>query len=368
MAIPLLDIVRLHEPLMPELRAVLDQCLATGRFIGGPMVEDFERELAAHCTASHAVGVSSGTDALLAAFMALNVGPGDEVITSTYTFFATAGSIARLGARPVFVDVLDDSFNLDPAAIEAAITPRTVGIVPVHLFGQMADMDAVLDISGRHNLWVVEDAAQSIGAEHRGRQAGTLGTMGAFSFFPAKNLGALGDAGAVITSDSALAKRLKTIREHGSPKRYAHEILGANFRLDALQAGFLSAKLPHLRAWEEGRRQNAVFYRQGLAGSPDLALPGELPGRRHVFNQYVVRTPRRDALKAGLEERGIGCAVYYPTPLHLQPCFQHLGGRPADFPRAEAMSRDSLALPIDPCLSDSQRAQVAAAVRGALVQ
>lgn len=366
MPVPLLDVVRLHAPLQAELHEVLEACLSCGRFINGPMVETLEHQLAAHCGTSHAVGVSSGTDALLAAFMALNVQPGDEVITSTYTFFATAGSIVRLGARPVFVDVGEDSFNLDPAAIEAAITARTVGIVPVHLFGQCADMDAVLDIAAKRDLWVVEDAAQAIGAEHRGRRAGSLGKMGVYSFFPAKNLGGLGDGGAVVTSDAALASRLKVLREHGSMNRYAHELVGANFRLDALQAGFLSVKLPHLRGWEEGRRRNAAFYREHLGSLASLRLPQELEHKRHVFNQFVVRSPRREALKASLEQKQIGCAVYYPTPLHLQPCFAQLGGKPGDCPVAEAMSQDSLALPIDPLLSTDQLGEVVAAVKEAL--
>ncbi|MCU0664882.1 MAG: DegT/DnrJ/EryC1/StrS family aminotransferase [Myxococcota bacterium] len=363
MPVSLFDLVRLHAPLRAEIMAVLEGCLDSGRFIQGPAVEKLEAQLATTCGTPFAVGVSSGTDALLAAFMALEVKPGDEIITSTYTFFATAGSIARLGARPVFVDVLDDSFNIDPQAIEAAITPRTVGIVPVHLFGQCADMDAVLEIARRRGLWVVEDAAQSIGAEDRGRRAGSMGAMGILSFFPAKNLGALGDAGAVVTGDAALAGRLKVLREHGSVQRYAHEILGANFRIDALQAGFLSVKLPYLRGWEEGRRRNAAFYHEHLGRLSSLRLPWEAPNKRHVFNQFAVRTPRRDALRATLEARKIGCAVYYPTPLHLQPCFGELGGKPGDCPVAEGMSKDSLALPMDPLLTQDQLALVVSAVQ-----
>ncbi|HUT77304.1 MAG TPA: DegT/DnrJ/EryC1/StrS family aminotransferase, partial [Polyangia bacterium] len=287
--IPMLDLARLHAPLVAELRRAFDEVLESGRFIGGPAVERFEQALAAHLGAEHAVGVSSGTDGLLAVLMALGAKPGDEIVTSPYTFFATAGAITRLGATPVFADIEPAGFNIDPAAVEAAVTDRTVGIVPVHLFGQTAGLDPILELAQRKSLWVLEDAAQAIGARYRERSAGTLGVAGVLSFFPAKNLGALGDAGAVVTEDAALAARLRALRQHGGARRYLHDEVGGNFRLDALQAAFLSVKLPRLRAWEEGRRRVAARYRELLGDIDGLALPAELPGRFHVFNQHVVR-------------------------------------------------------------------------------
>jgi dTDP-4-amino-4,6-dideoxygalactose transaminase len=325
--IPLLDLVRLHAPLAAELRAALDAALASGRFIGGPAVEAFEGALAEHVGARYAVGVGSGTDGLLASLMALGVRPGDEVITTPCTFFATAGAVARLGATPVFADIEPAGFHLDPAAVAAAITARTVGVIPVHLFGQTADMDPLLDLAARKGLWVLEDAAQAIGAKHGGRGAGTMGVAGVFSFFPAKNLGALGDAGAVVTDDANLAGRLRALRQHGGARKYLHQETGGNFRLDALQAAFLSVKLPRLGQWEAGRRRVAARYGELLGGGEGLGLPAEFPGRCHVYNQYVVRIAggRRDGVRAALDAACIGCAVYYPLPLHRQPCFAGLG-------------------------------------------
>jgi dTDP-4-amino-4,6-dideoxygalactose transaminase len=366
--IPLLDLVRLHAPLAADLRRALDEVLESGRFIGGPAVEGFERSLADRVGIDHAIGVSSGTDALLAALMALGLGPGDEVVTSPYTFFATAGAVSRLGATPVFADIEPAGFGLDPAAIEAAITARTVGLVPVHLFGQAAELRPILDLAARRGLWVLEDAAQAIGARYRGDGAGTLGAAGVLSFFPAKNLGALGDAGAVVTKDAALAQRLRALRQHGGARPYLHDEVGGNFRLDALQAAFLSVKLPHLRGWEEGRRRVAGRYRELLGELEGLTLPAELPGRFHVYNQYVIRVGggRRDRVRAALERAGIGCAIYYPLPLHRQPCFAALGYQEGAFPEAEAASRETLALPVDPLLEEADQERVAAAIRDAM--
>ncbi len=362
MNIPMLDVARLHEPIEGELRSAFDDVLRSGRFIGGSKVEGFEAALARHVGARHAVGVSSGTDALLAAMMALGVRPGDEVITSTYSFFATAGAIARLGARPVFVDIEPAGFNIAAELIEGACSPRTVGVIPVHLFGQCADMDAVSTVAEKHGLWVLEDAAQAIGATYKGKAAGTFGAAGIFSFFPAKNLGALGDAGAVVTGDGALAEKMRSLRQHGGKKRYAHDDIGGNFRLDALQAAFLSVKLPHLEGWEKKRRANAAFYDSALSPSSLITAPKELEDRRHVFNQYVLRVPRRDDVLATLREKGIATAVYYPVPLHRQPCFEALGYRPQDLPQSARASAQALAIPVEPGLTEQQRGAVASAV------
>ncbi|MCK9462724.1 MAG: DegT/DnrJ/EryC1/StrS family aminotransferase [Proteobacteria bacterium] len=364
--IPMLDLARLHAPLAAELERAFRETLESGRFIGGPAVERFEEELAAHVGARFAVGTSSGTDALLAALMALGVSPGDEVITTPFSFFATAGCIARLGARPVFADLEPGGFHVDPSRIEERITSRTVGVLPAHLFGACAAAGEIRAISERRGLWLLEDAAQAIGATRDGRAAGTFGAAGALSFFPAKNLGALGDAGAVVTDDPGLAARIRLLREHGAAQRNRHEAKGGNFRLDALQAALLSVKLPHLPRWEEGRRGVARFYSEELRGLGDLVLPAERPGDRHVFNQYVVRTSRRDALAAALEADGIGCALYYPTPLHLQPCFERLGVRPGELENAERACREAIALPIDPLLAEDERAAVVRAVRRAM--
>jgi len=365
---PMLDLKRLHAPLRDGLRAAFEEVLDSSAFINGPPVARFEEELAAQVGVRRAVGVSSGTDALLVAMMALGVRPGDEVITTPYPFFATAGCVSRLGAKPVFVDIAPDGFDIDPALIEAAVTDRTVGIIPVHLFGRCADMDAVGRIAADRGLWVLEDAAQSIGATHGGRQAGTMGTVGTYSFFPAKNLGALGDGGAVVTSDEALADRMVALRNHGSRTKYHHEEVGGNFRLDALQAAFLSVKLPALRGWEDGRRAVAARYAEAFAGVAGLTAPAADPAGRHVFNQYVVRIAggRRDRVKAALEAAGIGCAIYYPAPLSVQPCFAYLGGKEGDFPEAERASRETLAIPVDPLLTAAQQARIIEAVAEAM--
>lgn len=376
--VPLLDLHAGFFPLSGEIHQAIDDVLDTQRFIMGPHVERLEQALAAYVGCSFAFGVSSGTDALLAALMALDVGAGDEIITSTFTFFATAGAIARVGARPVFADIEPGTFNLDPQGLERVVSGRTRGIVPVHLFGQMADMGPILEFAREHELWVVEDAAQAIGAEWAGHRAGSLGRVGCFSFFPSKNLGCLGDGGAVTTQDADLAATLDILRNHGARPKYHHSLVGGNFRLDAMQAAVLLVKLPHLDGWTAGRRVNAARFRRlfvdaGLAHDAGgveggaltleeapVILPPEAPQCSHVYNQFVVRARDRDALRAHLQSRQIGCEVYYPVPLHLQECFSHLGYRPGDFPEAELAAQQVLAIPVFPELSAAQAERVVA--------
>jgi dTDP-4-amino-4,6-dideoxygalactose transaminase len=363
MNVPPLDLVSLHEPLLDAMRDAFVDIAQSGRFVLGETVDTFEKQLADYCGSAHAVGMSSGTDALLAALMALDIGPGDEVITSPFTFFATGGSIARVGATPVFVDVEPAGFNIDPAAIEAAMTANTRAIMPVHLYGQMAEMDAIMAIANKHNLHVIEDAAQAIGATYKGRGAGTVGDVGALSFYPTKNLSALGDAGACVTGDAALNDMLRTMRLHGEVTRYHHQYVGGNFRIDAIQAAMLSIKLPHLEAWTDQRRTVAAHYNERLAGLP-LVTPAELPDRRHVYHQYTIRVPdgRRDQLAQHLGKHGIGHGVFYPVPLHLQQCFADLGGKEGDLPVAEQAAREALSLPIYPGLTEQQQDTVAHAI------
>jgi dTDP-4-amino-4,6-dideoxygalactose transaminase len=363
MGVPLLDLQAQYRPIRDEILAALTRVADSQRFIGGPEVEAFEREMAADLGVAHAVGLSSGTDALLVALMALGIGPGDEVITPTFSFFATAGCVSRLGATPRLVDIDPLTFNVDPAAVAAAITPRTRAIIPVHLYGQCADMDPILDAARRHGIAVLEDAAQAIGATYKGRQAGSMGTAGCFSFFPSKNLGAFGDAGLLTTNDAALAHEVRLLRNHGAEPKYLHQRIGGNFRLDALQAAVLRVKRPHLEAWTEARRRNADRYDR-LFAERDAAvgLPARAPDCRHIFNQYVIRVAGRDAVRAGLEARGIGTEVYYPVPFHLQECFAPLGYRAGDFPIAEAAAADVLALPIYGELAEAQQEEVVAAL------
>ncbi|HEX2675240.1 MAG TPA: DegT/DnrJ/EryC1/StrS family aminotransferase, partial [Polyangiales bacterium] len=318
-------------------------------FILGPEVEAFEREVAAQIGVAHAIGVSSGTDALLMALMALGVGPGDEVIMPPFTFFATAGCVARLGARPVFVDIDPRTFNIDVSRIAEKITPRTKAIVPVHLYGQAADLEALAALAAKTGVAIIEDAAQALGSRSTTHAVGSVGTFGCFSFFPSKNLGALGDGGLLTTNDAAQAKHARLLRTHGSEPKYFHALVGGNFRLDALQAAFLRAKLPYLQRWTDGRRANAALYDQLFAAA---RLPAELlttPTRvyeGHVYNQYVIRSSRRDALLAHLKANGIGSEVYYPLPMHLQACFAYLGESTGAYPHAERAAREVLALPI----------------------
>jgi len=313
----------------------------------------------------HAIAVSSGTDALLLALMALDIKAGDEVITPTYSFFATAGAVARLGARPVFVDIDEATFNIDTAQAVAAITPRTKAIIPVHLFGQSADMDPLVEVASRSGIPIVEDAAQAIGASYRSKPLGGLGAFGCFSFFPSKNLGAFGDAGLVTTNDEGLAKKARLLRTHGMEPRYYHHVVGANFRMDALQAAILRVKAPHLAGWTERRRANADRYRTLFrdAGLLDrVSLPIEAPDRRHIYNQFVIRTSDRDGLKKHLDAAGIGNEIYYPVPFHQQPCFAYLGHKAGDFPKAERAAQDSLAIPIYSELTLAQQETVVNAV------
>jgi dTDP-4-amino-4,6-dideoxygalactose transaminase len=370
MPVPLLDLKAQFRAIESELRGAMDRVLASQQFIMGPEVEACEQEIARYCGCRHGIGVSSGTDALLAALMVYDIGPGDEVITSAYTFFSTAGVVARLGAKTVFVDIVPDTYNMDPALLEQAVTPRTKAIIPVHLYGQCADMNPILDMARRRGIPVIEDAAQAIGAEDNGRRAGSMGAMGCLSFFPSKNLGAFGDGGMVMTNDDALAEKLRVLRVHGAKPKYHHKIIGGNFRLDALQAAVVRTKLKYLEAWIEARRRNAarydsMFTKAGVAPNP-LRLPRVRADGRHVFNQYVVRVPRRDAVRQRLGAAGIGTEVYYPVPLHLQECFADLGYKKGSLPHAESAARETLALPIYPELTEAQIGVVVEAIVAAL--
>jgi dTDP-4-amino-4,6-dideoxygalactose transaminase len=356
--VPLLDLPAQYRTIKDEIDAAVAEVFATQAFILGPKVKECEEAIARYCRCAHAVGVSSGSDALLIALMAETIGPGAEVVTSPYSFFATAGSIARVGARPVFADIDPATFNLDPAQVAARLTPRTRAIIPVHLYGQMAGMDPILEIANRQRLVVIEDAAQAIGAEDKGRRAGSLGHYGCFSFFPSKNLGGAGDGGMVTTNDPARAGSLTILRNHGMDPKYYHRVIGGNFRLDALQAAVVTVKLRHLDRWTADRQANArryaaLFQQAGLTGPDRVRLPAATT-ERHIFNQYVIRAPRRDALKAFLAARGVGTEVYYPVPLHLQTCFAAYGYRPGAFPESEKAAAETLALPIYPELTDAQ--------------
>ncbi len=351
MKVPMLDLkaqyAQIKETLVPRLLDLFEQ----QTFILGPVVEKMEKEAASYLGTKFALGVSSGTDALLIALMALGIGHGDEVITTAYSFFATAGAIHRVGAKPVFVDIESDTYNIDASKIEARITSKTKAIMPVHLFGQAVDMDAVMSIAKKHKLPVIEDAAQALSSRYRDVKVGNIGTIGCFSFFPSKNLGCFGDGGLVSTNDENLYERLKGLRVHGGQIQYHHQEVGINGRLDALQAVVVSEKLPHLDSWTEGRRKNAELYDNLLSGRSKIVTPVQHSDRFHIYNQYVIRTPLRDELKKHLTDQEIGCAIYYPVPLHLQECFAYLGHKPGDFPVAEAAARQTLALPVYPELS-----------------
>jgi dTDP-4-amino-4,6-dideoxygalactose transaminase len=367
--VPLLDLEAQYRPIRDDVLAAVIRVCDSQRFIQGPEVEALERELAAALGVAEAIGVSSGTDALLVAMMALGVGEGDEVITSTYSFFATAGCIARLGAVPRLVDIDPATYNLSPAAVRSAISSRTKAIIPVHLYGLCADMDPLLTIAAEAGVPVIEDACQAIGAMYHGRQAGSMGTAGCFSFFPSKNLGAFGDGGLVTTQDASLAGEVRRLRNHGSETKYYHQKVGGNFRLDALQAAILRVKLPHLPGWTAMRRENAARYRRlfgEVLTDPAVVLPLEPEGRFHIYNQFVVRVPRRDRVRALLTEGGVGTEVYYPVPFHLQECFATLGYRRGDFPAAEAASESTLALPIYGELTVAQQEFVVQALGEAL--
>jgi dTDP-4-amino-4,6-dideoxygalactose transaminase len=367
--IPILDLTRYDEDLKRKIAQAVGDVFASGRFVLGPANEAFERTLAERLGVRHVLGVASGTDALLVALMALGVGPGDEVITSPFSFFASAGVVARLGAKPVFVDIDAATFNMDASLLERAITPRTKAIQPVDLYGQCADMDPILEIARRRGIPVLEDACQAIGATYGGKPAGALATLSAFSFYPTKNLGAAGDAGAVTTDDDALAALVRSLRVHGSTATYYHDRVGGNFRMDAVQAAVLSAKLPRLDGWIERRRAIAKRYGELLgeaARAGRLTLPVEAPGRRHVYHQYVARVLDRDAVRKRLAERGVASSVFYPVPLHLQTCFASLGGREGDFPEAERAAKEVLAIPVFPELTDAEVEGVAQALVASL--
>ncbi len=358
MEVKLLDLQAQYLPLRSEIRLSIDEVCYNQSLVLGPHVEKFERSLAEYCGTRHAIGVSSGTDALLCSLMALGVGPGDEVVVPSFTFFATAGCVARLGAVPVFAEIDPRTFNLDPRRLQEKLTPRTKAIIPVHLFGQLAPMGPVNDIAHRHNVPVIEDAAQAIGAKQNGRRACAHGFAGCLSFYPTKNLGAFGDAGAICTNDDAFAEKCRLLRVHGSGHQYHHRFVGGMFRLAAIQAAVLSVKLNHLESWHEARRRNAAVYEKLLAGSR-VVTPYIGEGNWSVYNQYVVRVPDRDRVKQRLAERGIGTGVYYPIPLHLQECFAYLGGREGDLPESEKACREVLALPVYPELKPEQVKYVA---------
>jgi dTDP-4-amino-4,6-dideoxygalactose transaminase len=380
--VPLLDLQAQYRTIREDIRTVLDEVCDAQRFILGPAVTDLEKQIAAYSQAAHAIGVSSGTDALLVALMALDIGAGDEVITSPYTFFATGGTIARVGARPIYCDIDPETYNLSPAAVEQFISTacerragglvnkRTGGkvraLMPVHLFGQLADMPALLTIAEKHGLAVIEDAAQAIGAaDENGRRAGSFGTIGCFSFFPSKNLGAFGDGGMCSTQDAEVAKKLRILRVHGGEPKYYHAVIGGNFRLDALQAAVLIVKLKHLDSWTAGRQKNAATYNRafadaGLVGK--ISTPKLVTGFRHVYNQYVLRVSRRDELRDFLQREGIGTEIYYPVPLHVQKCFAYLGYGEGDCAESVRAARETLAIPIYPELTDEQMHHVVATI------
>jgi len=376
--VPLLDLKAQYETIRDDIALAIGRVIESQYFILGPEVEALEQEISAYSKVKHAIGVSSGTDAILLALMALGVGPGDEVITTPHTFIATCSCIARLGARAVFVDIDPTSFNIDASRVEAAIGPKTKAIMPVHLFGQMADVGAIMEIARSRRIPVIEDAAQALGAEHGGVRAGAAGTVGTYSFFPSKNLGCFGDGGMVVTNDDALAKRLRLLRNQGQAPKYFSVEVGGNFRLDALQAAVLRAKLPHLDGWTSARQRNAATYRKLFRASAirtsdsailgeacDLALPSELSDRRHVYNQFVIRVRDRDGLRRALGAKGIGTEIYYPQPMHLQECFRGWAGeepREGQFPETERAAAESVAIPIYPELTEAMQKAVVDAI------
>jgi len=361
MQVPLLDLKAQYVTIKEEVLAAVSEVLESQRCIGGPKLIELEKKIAQVSECRYAVGASSGTDAILNSLMSLDIGPDDEVITTPFTFFATVGCIARLGARPVMVDIDPRTYNINPDLIAAAVTQKTKAIIPVHLFGQVADMDPIMEIADRHNLAVIEDAAQSITSVYKGKKAGSIGTAGCFSFFPSKNLGGIGDGGMVVTNDEKLYKRLLIMRNHGSEPKYYHKYVGANFRLDPIQAAALLVKLPHLDSWSQGRRENAAYYNQKFKGTI-VQTPYISPDCISIYNQYVIRVPRRDELLAHLKENNIGCEVYYPLSLHEQECFRYLGYKSGDFPEAEKAAREVLALPIYPELTDEMKNHAAETV------
>ena len=361
MNVPLLDLRAQYDSIRDEIRAAIDRVMESQQFILGSEVSELEQEIAGYSHARHAIGCANGSDALLLALMALGIGADDEVITTPYSFFATASSISRLGARPVFVDIDPRTYNIDPARIEDAITERTRAIMPVHLYGQCAEMDAICEIAVRRGVPVIEDAAQAIGADDRDDRAGTMGAIGCFSFYPSKNLGGAGDGGMMTTNDDALAEKLRILRAHGGERRYYHRVIGINSRLDALQAAILRVKLPRLDSWSNARAERAARYRELFmdAGLTEhIELPFVRSNVRHIYHQFVIRTKARDALVEHLKKNGVGTDIYYPVPLHMQECFAYLGNSEGDFPESELAARETLALPIYPELTDDQQRYV----------
>jgi len=363
MQVPLLDLKRQWATIRAEAMKNVAQVLDDQACVLGPRVAAFEKAVAEYARVPFAVGCASGTDAILIGLRVLGVHDGEEVITSPYTFFASAGAVVNAKGKPVFVDIERDSFNIDATKIEAAITPRTRVIQPVHLYGQCADMDAIDAIAKRRGLAVLEDAAQSLGAEDKGRRAGSMGDVGAYSFYPSKNLGGVGDGGMMVTKDAALEKRLRSLRTHGGVDRYFHDEVGWNSRLDALQVAVLEVKLPLLDRWSAARATNARFYDEALAGVAGVVVPRVLPGKRHIYNQYMLRCERRDELQAFLGKTGIGTAVYYPLSLHEQKCFAYLGCKKGQFPESERACRENLSIPVNPELTDGERSYVAEKIR-----
>lgn len=366
MKVPLLDLHAQYDGMRDEMRAAIERVMESQQFILGSEVEAFEQEIALYSQVRHAIGCANGSDALLLALMALGVGAGDEVITTPYSFFATASAITRLGARPVFVDINPQTYNIDAARIEEAITDNTRAVMPVHLYGQCAEMRLIKEIGARRGLPVVEDAAQAIGADEASGRAGAMGAIGCFSFYPSKNLGAAGDAGMITTNDDVLAEKLRILRVHGGEQRYYHRVIGLNSRLDALQAAILRVKLPHLDSWSDGRAERAARYEQLFTDAglkEQVATPFVRQGARHIYHQYVIRTPERDALFQHLKELGVGTDIYYPVPLHMQECFSYLGYVEGDFPEAERAARETLALPVYPELSAEQQQYVVDVMR-----
>ncbi len=374
MGVPLLDLKAHHEPLQQEILDAVEQVFKSQAFILGPEIAKLEERVAAYCQTKYGIGVTSGTDALLIALMALGVGPGDEVITSPYSFFATAGVVARLGAKPVLVDIDPKTFNIDPSTISQAITPKSKAIIPVHLYGQCADMGPIMELAKRHNLSVIEDAAQAIGSEYRDdRRACSMGTIGCLSFFPSKNLGCLGDGGMVVTNDPDLAERIRILRVHGSQPKYYHKLIGGNFRLDTIQAAVLNVKLNYLDGWTKRRQENAdryqsLFQQSGLVQKGKVQLPEPVYRdsgitHYHIYNQFVLRVERRDDLIAHLKQKGIGAEIYYPVPFHLQECFRYLGHKAGDFPESERAANETIAIPIYPELTMAQQTEVVEAIR-----
>lgn len=364
-SVPLLDLKAQYATLRDEALRAVAEVLESQQLINGPAVKEFEDAVAAYSGCAAAVGVSSGSDALLCVLMALGVGEGDEVITTPYTFFATAGAIARVGAKAVFVDIDPVTFNIDPAKITQAITPRTRAIMPVHLFGQMADMDPIIAAAkqGGRDIPVIEDAAQSIGCTYKGRKCGSIGLAGCFSFFPSKNLGGAGDGGMIVTQDAAFAEKLAVFRNHGSKPKYFHKFVGGNFRLDTVQAAYLQVKLPHLDGWSAKRRQNAALYDELLADCEPVVTPKIAPHNVSIYNQYCIRVPKRDELREHLAKHRIGCEVYYPLSLHEQECFRDWGYKRGDFPESERAAAESLAIPIYPELTEEQIRYVADTIK-----